>query len=290
MEEAKAIRIGSSSGLRRRGEARLVTGKLRFDEEDDNGARQVPCDTKGKDLAGLSMVYNICLPQNVILLLPRERESNCEQKTIMGRGKIEIKKIENSTNRQVTYSKRRNGIFKKAQELTVLCDAKVSLIMFSSTGKFHEFISPNITTKKVYDLYQKALGIDLWRTHYERMQENLRKLKETNNRLRREIRHRMGEDLNGLSYQELSDLEQNMAFSVDRVRERKYHVLKTQTQTYTKKETKYEDPQYSVVDNEGVYESAMVLATGASNLYAFRLHHSHGGGGGGYGDHELRLA
>ncbi|XP_038724157.1 agamous-like MADS-box protein TM6 isoform X1 [Tripterygium wilfordii] len=223
----------------------------------------------------------------------------------MGRGKIEIKKIENSTNRQVTYSKRRNGIFKKAQELTVLCDAKVSLIMFSSTGKFHEFISPNITTKKVYDLYQKALGIDLWRTHYERMQENLRKLKETNNRLRREIRHRMGEDLNGLSYQELSDLEQNMAFSVDRVRERKYHVLKTQTQTYTKKvksleqmhsnlllnfETKYEDPQYSVVDNEGVYESAMVLATGASNLYAFRLHHSHGGGGGGYGDHELRLA
>ncbi|XP_038724158.1 agamous-like MADS-box protein TM6 isoform X2 [Tripterygium wilfordii] len=209
----------------------------------------------------------------------------------MGRGKIEIKKIENSTNRQVTYSKRRNGIFKKAQELTVLCDAKVSLIMFSSTGKFHEFISPNITTKKVYDLYQKALGIDLWRTHYERMQENLRKLKETNNRLRREIRHRMGEDLNGLSYQELSDLEQNMAFSVDRVRERKVKSLEQMhSNLLLNFETKYEDPQYSVVDNEGVYESAMVLATGASNLYAFRLHHSHGGGGGGYGDHELRLA
>uniref|UniRef100_A0A803LHI1 Uncharacterized protein n=1 Tax=Chenopodium quinoa TaxID=63459 RepID=A0A803LHI1_CHEQI len=42
----------------------------------------------------------------------------------MGRGKIEIKRIENTTNRQVTYSKRRNGIIKKASEITVLCDAK----------------------------------------------------------------------------------------------------------------------------------------------------------------------
>ncbi|GMH21597.1 hypothetical protein Nepgr_023439 [Nepenthes gracilis] len=42
----------------------------------------------------------------------------------MGRGKIEIKRIENSSNRQVTYSKRRNGIIKKAKEISVLCDAK----------------------------------------------------------------------------------------------------------------------------------------------------------------------
>lgn len=63
----------------------------------------------------------------------------------MARGKIEIKRIENSTNRQVTYSKRRNGIFKKASELTVLCDAKVSIIMLSSTGKLHEYISPSTT-------------------------------------------------------------------------------------------------------------------------------------------------
>ncbi|URE21100.1 MADS-box transcription factor [Musa troglodytarum] len=61
----------------------------------------------------------------------------------MGRGKIEIKKIENPTNRQVTYSKRRTGIMKKAKELTVLCDAEVSIIMFSSTGKFSEYCSPS---------------------------------------------------------------------------------------------------------------------------------------------------
>ncbi|MBA0851548.1 hypothetical protein Goshw_021896, partial [Gossypium schwendimanii] len=105
----------------------------------------------------------------------------------MGRGKIEIKKIENATNRQVTYSKRRNGLFKKAQELTVLCDATVSLIMFSSTGKFHEFLSPNISTKGFFDLYQKTTGIDLWNSHHERMEENYRRLNEINKKLRREI-------------------------------------------------------------------------------------------------------
>lgn len=59
----------------------------------------------------------------------------------MGRGKIEIKRIENSSNRQVTYSKRRNGILKKAKEISVLCDAHVSVIIFASSGRMHEFSS-----------------------------------------------------------------------------------------------------------------------------------------------------
>jgi MADS-box transcription factor len=75
----------------------------------------------------------------------KKKEEEEAQITEMGRGKIEIKLIENQTNRQVTYSKRRNGIFKKAQELTVLCDAQVSLIMQSSTDKIHEYISPTTT-------------------------------------------------------------------------------------------------------------------------------------------------
>ncbi|KAK1407645.1 hypothetical protein QVD17_39266 [Tagetes erecta] len=49
--------------------------------------------------------------------------------------KCKIKKIENTTNRQVTFSKRRNGIIKKAYELSVLCDVDVALIMFSPSGR-----------------------------------------------------------------------------------------------------------------------------------------------------------
>lgn len=59
----------------------------------------------------------------------------------MGRGKIEIKRIENLNSRQVTFSKRRNGLLKKAKELSVLCDAEVGVIVFSSTGKLYEFSS-----------------------------------------------------------------------------------------------------------------------------------------------------
>ncbi|KAI8548613.1 hypothetical protein RHMOL_Rhmol07G0286800 [Rhododendron molle] len=57
----------------------------------------------------------------------------------MGRVKLQIKKIENTTNRQVTFSKRRNGLIKKAYELSVLCDVDVALIMFSPSGRLSLF-------------------------------------------------------------------------------------------------------------------------------------------------------
>lgn len=59
----------------------------------------------------------------------------------MGRGKIEIKRIENANSRQVTFSKRRAGLLKKAHELSVLCDSEVAVIVFSKSGKLFEFSS-----------------------------------------------------------------------------------------------------------------------------------------------------
>ncbi|KAG6468259.1 hypothetical protein ZIOFF_072832 [Zingiber officinale] len=64
----------------------------------------------------------------------------------MVREKIQIRKIDNTAARQVTFSKRRRGLFKKAAELSVLCDADVALIVFSSTGKLFEFCSSRVTT------------------------------------------------------------------------------------------------------------------------------------------------
>ncbi|TVU14175.1 hypothetical protein EJB05_37622 [Eragrostis curvula] len=69
----------------------------------------------------------------------------------MGRGKIVIRRIDNSTSRQVTFSKRRNGIFKKARELAILCDAEVGLVIFSSTGRLYEYASTSM--KQVIDRY-----------------------------------------------------------------------------------------------------------------------------------------
>jgi len=59
----------------------------------------------------------------------------------MARERREIKRIESAAARQVTFSKRRRGLFKKAEELSVLCDADVALIVFSSTGKLSQFAS-----------------------------------------------------------------------------------------------------------------------------------------------------
>ncbi|XP_034599642.1 agamous-like MADS-box protein AGL104 [Setaria viridis] len=61
----------------------------------------------------------------------------------MGRVKLPIRRIENTTNRQVTFSKRRNGLVKKAYELSVLCDIDVALLMFSPSGRLSHFSGRN---------------------------------------------------------------------------------------------------------------------------------------------------
>jgi hypothetical protein len=75
----------------------------------------------------------------------------------MGRGKIVIKRIANSTRRQVTFSKRRNGLLKKARELSILCDAEVGVIVFSGTGRLYDFASSR---------YSLSLSLSSKRMHF----------------------------------------------------------------------------------------------------------------------------
>ncbi|GLT40335.1 hypothetical protein SLA2020_144770 [Shorea laevis] len=57
----------------------------------------------------------------------------------MRRGKTVMKRIENAASRLVSFSKRRNGLLKKAFELSVLCDVEVAVIIFSQKGRLYEF-------------------------------------------------------------------------------------------------------------------------------------------------------
>ncbi|KAF8045067.1 hypothetical protein N665_5662s0002 [Sinapis alba] len=52
---------------------------------------------------------------------------------------MEIKRIKNTTNRQITFSKRRNGLIKKAYELSILCDIDIALIMFAPSDRLSLF-------------------------------------------------------------------------------------------------------------------------------------------------------
>ncbi|KAH9315023.1 hypothetical protein KI387_023650, partial [Taxus chinensis] len=79
---------------------------------------------------------------------------------IMGRGKREMKRIENAASRQITFTKRRRGLFKKAQELSVLCDATVGLIVFSSSGKSFEYSSCNNMKMLIEKYFKYVNGVE----------------------------------------------------------------------------------------------------------------------------------
>ncbi|XP_010557539.1 PREDICTED: agamous-like MADS-box protein AGL62 [Tarenaya hassleriana] len=63
-----------------------------------------------------------------------------------GRQKIEMVKMNNESNLQVTFSKRRSGLFKKASELCTLCGAEVAIIVFSPGRKVFSFGHPCVET------------------------------------------------------------------------------------------------------------------------------------------------
>ncbi|NP_001290531.1 lactoylglutathione lyase [Elaeis guineensis] len=144
----------------------------------------------------------------------------------MGRGKIEIKRIENSTNRQVTFSKRRNGIIKKAREISVLCDAQVSVVIFSSSGKMSEYCSPSTTLSRILERYQHNSGKKLWDAKHESLSAEIDRIKKENDNMQIELRHLKGEDLNSLSPKELIPIEDALQNGLISVRDKQMEFLK----------------------------------------------------------------
>ncbi|XP_016507440.1 MADS-box transcription factor 23-like isoform X2 [Nicotiana tabacum] len=155
----------------------------------------------------------------------------------MGRGKIVIRRIDNSTSRQVTFSKRRNGLLKKAKELAILCDAEVGLIIFSSTGKLYEF--SNTSMKSVIERYNKTKDerqqlhnpvseLKLWQQEAEILRQQLQDLQENHRQL-------MGEELCGLGVKDLTNLENQLEISLRGIRMEKEQILKDEIQELTQK-------------------------------------------------------
>ncbi|KAI7732280.1 hypothetical protein M8C21_002995 [Ambrosia artemisiifolia] len=150
----------------------------------------------------------------------------------MGRGKIEIKRIENTSNRQVTYSKRKNGIIKKAKEITVLCDANVSLVIYGSSGKMYEYCSPKTNLIDMLDRYQRLSGNKLWDAKHEagfslfNLQNEIDRIKKENESMQIELRHLKGEDITSLNYEELIGYEDALENGLTNIREKKDEIPK----------------------------------------------------------------
>uniref|UniRef100_A0A0D9WKW8 MADS-box domain-containing protein n=1 Tax=Leersia perrieri TaxID=77586 RepID=A0A0D9WKW8_9ORYZ len=136
-------------------------------------------------------------------------------------GRREMRRIEDATSRQVTFSKRRKGLLKKASELSVLCDAEVALLVFSPRGRFFHFASaPDLEDT-----------IDRYISHTEEAAANKKpgeltahKMKIQAETIATEIgtveaytRKMQGEDLESCSLQELNDLEMQLEKSLSSI-------------------------------------------------------------------------
>ncbi|TYI45898.1 hypothetical protein E1A91_D13G070300v1 [Gossypium mustelinum] len=140
----------------------------------------------------------------------------------MGRGKIAIKRIENQTTRQVTFSKRRAGLLKKTHELSVLCDAQIGLIIFSSTGKMCQYCTQPYRMEQIIERYQKVTGTRIpEHDNREHLYNELAVLRKEIRLLQLSMRRYTGEDMSSIPYEELDQLEQELERSVNKVRERK---------------------------------------------------------------------
>ncbi|XP_042984789.1 MADS-box protein JOINTLESS-like isoform X1 [Carya illinoinensis] len=147
----------------------------------------------------------------------------------MTRKKIQIKRIDNTTARQVTFSKRRRGLFKKALELSTLCDAEIGLIVFSSTGKLFDYASSSM--QQVIERHDLHSGRNLDKTNQPQSVE-LQLENTTCTLLSKEIvekthelRKMKGEELQGLNVDELQELEQLLHASLGRVSKTKNEIF-----------------------------------------------------------------
>ncbi|KAK4269681.1 hypothetical protein QN277_022807 [Acacia crassicarpa] len=156
----------------------------------------------------------------------------------MVRGKTQMKRIENATSRQVTFSKRSNGLLKKAFELSVLCDAEVALIIFSPRGKLYEFASSSM--RETIERYRSHNRDVQTATRF--VEQNMQHLKQETETMMKKIkqlgiskRKLLGEDCGSCSVKELEEIEQQLESSVRKVRERKSQVYNEQMEQLKEK-------------------------------------------------------
>ncbi|CAA3016749.1 MADS-box AGL42-like isoform X1 [Olea europaea subsp. europaea] len=158
----------------------------------------------------------------------------------MVRGKIQMKRIENESSRQVTFSKRRNGLLKKAYELSVLCDAEVALIIFSQKGRLFQFSSSNM--ENTIDKYLEHAKEKETKTnntevrHEQHLKNEEAFMTKKIELLESSKRKLLGQGLGTCSVEELQDIDSQLEKSLKNIRARKAELYKEDIEKLKAKE------------------------------------------------------
>ncbi|XP_059458347.1 agamous-like MADS-box protein AGL9 homolog isoform X5 [Corylus avellana] len=146
----------------------------------------------------------------------------------MGRGKVQLKRIEDKISRQVTFSKRKGGLMKKANELAVLCDVEVALLIFSDRGRLYEFCSTESLEEILerYRIHAEEEAAVRKRAEQEKM--NLAEctdLQTSGNPLQMIQSHLDTQNIDQKSMTELTQLEKEMDAILRQIRLRKTQLM-----------------------------------------------------------------
>ncbi|KAL1824914.1 hypothetical protein DCAR_0313022 [Daucus carota subsp. sativus] len=161
----------------------------------------------------------------------------------MVRGKIQMKRIENSVHRQVTFCKRRAGFLKKAKELSVLCDAEIGVFIFSAHGKLYDLATKGTMQGLVDKYLSSTQGADPQVKDHQATQKQVQEtkmeidvLKNDIEILQKSLRYMSGGGTGKMTMDELQMLEKNLEVWIDHIRSVKMDIMVQEIQLLKNKE------------------------------------------------------
>ncbi|XP_050384983.1 agamous-like MADS-box protein AGL18 [Argentina anserina] len=175
--------------------------------------------------------------------------------TRTGPRRTKIEKIEHLSSRQVTFSKRRKGLFNKAGDFSVRCGAEIAVIVFSNTKKLYEFSSTSM--EHILSRYIKSKERAI-RQHEAPSSTSdnssaIRLLQEEIIALNLDCSRLTGMELDGMSLRELNELEKEIREGIESVGKRKIDVQN------------YYQPVYMTEDSNPSDVNNILLFSGSSS-------------------------
>ncbi|XP_047070813.1 MADS-box transcription factor 26-like [Lolium rigidum] len=187
----------------------------------------------------------------------------------MARGKVQMRRIENPVHRQVTFCKRRMSLLKKANELSVLCDADIGVIVFSPHGKIYE-LATNGNMQGLIERYKgnntKEQGESSKQNKPQIIQQEVLLLRQDIDLLQKGLRYMYGaNDMDHMNLHELQALESYLENWVHNTRSTKMQIMSREIEVLKNKEgilkATNDILQERIIQQSGILETGSNMVT-----------------------------